>query len=187
MVYVLSQGARVTQALTETDRSLLRSLDVSLQDPTWHPCRISVAQKALLMTNNCRLVRRARRKWDRRLTDKCNRHDRHGGAGFEIPPVHVEANVDTQPEEEEGAEPEAEVVTARMQQCPLRVGTLNMHLLSPGTWLEDLLDKCDVLFLQEVTAECLEDLCWDNKTVMKRCRRCCVAKRRRKGLMCVFC
>ena len=86
MVYVISQGARATKVLTQDERQLLQDLDLDLQDAAWHACRISVQQKALLMTNNCRLVRRARRKWYRRLTEKCNMHDRHAGLGFEASP-----------------------------------------------------------------------------------------------------
>ena len=154
MVYVISEGTRATKALTQDERQLLQDLDLNLQDAAWHACRISVKQKALLMTNNCRLVRRARRKWYRRLTEKCNMHDRHAGLGFEVPPVYIEATRDTDTEEEK-----LEVVTAQLQQCSLRCGTLNMHLLSPGPWFEDLLEQCDVMFLQEVTRQCLEDLC----------------------------
>ena len=154
MVYVISQGARATKVLTQDERQLLQGLDLDLQDAAWHACRISVQQKALLMTNNCRLVRRARRKWCRRLTEKCNMHDRHAGLGFEAPPVYIEATKDADTEEQE-----TEVLTAQLQQCSLRCGTLNMHLLSPGPWFEPLLEQCDVMFLQEVTTQCLEDFC----------------------------
>ena len=154
MVYVISQGARATKVLTQDERQLLQDLDLHLQDAAWHACRISVQQKALLMTNNCRLVRRARRKWYRRLTEKCNTHDRRAGLGFEVPPVYIEATKDADTEEQE-----PEVLTAQLQQCSLRCGTLNMHLLSPGPWFEPLLEQCDVMFLQEVTTQCLEDFC----------------------------
>ena len=87
MTYVMRNGVRATQILTATERDTLRGLELSLQDNAWHPCRISVKQKALLMTNNCRLVRRARRKWYRKLTEKCNMHDRHSGGGVEAPAV----------------------------------------------------------------------------------------------------
>ena len=53
------------------------------------------------MTNNCQLVRRARRKWYRRLTDKCNMHDRHSGVGVEVPAVYVEVK------EENRAQPDS--------------------------------------------------------------------------------
>ena len=60
------------------------SVPVPATSDPWHPCQITVEEKKLLMTNNCRLVRRARRKWYRRLTETCNMHDRHGGAGLEV-------------------------------------------------------------------------------------------------------
>ena len=81
-------------------------------------------------------------------------HDRHAGLGFEVPPVYIEATKDADTEEQE-----PEVLTAQLQQCSLRCGTLNMHLLSPGPWFEPLLEQCDVMFLQEVTTQCLEDFC----------------------------
>eukprot|EP00435_Cladocopium_sp_Y103_P048649 s92_g14.t1 len=72
-------------------------------DPQWHPCQISVAQKQLLMNNNCQLVRRALRQCYRRLTDKCNMHDRHSGVGVEAPAVYVEVQ-----DEQNAPEPVAE-------------------------------------------------------------------------------
>ena len=61
MTYVTQNSVRTTHVLTGAERDTLRGLEVSLHDTDWHPCRISVSQKALLMTNNCRLVRRTRR------------------------------------------------------------------------------------------------------------------------------
>ena len=46
---------------------------------TWNP-----RHSHMIMTNNCQLVRRARRKWYRRLTDTCNMHDRHSGLPVEF-------------------------------------------------------------------------------------------------------
>ena len=47
MSYVMHNDVRATHVLTATERETLRGLEVSLQDNDWHPCRISVAQKAL--------------------------------------------------------------------------------------------------------------------------------------------
>ena len=156
MTYVVRNCVRATQTLTATERETLHGLEVSLQDNAWHPCRISVAQKALLMTNNCRLVRRARRKWYRKLTEKCNMHDRHSGGGVEVAAVHID-------EEDEADEvscvvADRETVVSQDVAVPLEVATLNMHLQSPGAWLFPLIHGYDVVCLQEVTAECLNDL-----------------------------
>ena len=191
MSYVAQNAVRATHVLTRAERETLRSLEVSLHDTDWHPCRISVSQKALLMTNNCRLVRRTRRKWYRRLTEKCNMHDRHSGGGVEIGAVHIEeeetegvscvvADRETVAEEPDqvscvvadhgtAAEEDPdkvnscvaadhETVVAQGVAIPLQVATLNMHLQSPGEWLLPLIHDYDVVCLQEVTAECLNDL-----------------------------
>eukprot|EP00438_Fugacium_kawagutii_P004174 Skav224695 [mRNA] locus=scaffold3171:233167:238543:- [translate_table: standard] len=153
MAYVGSQGSRETKLLTDEQVAVLNAFDLSLQDSAWHPCRITVEQKALLMTNNCTLIRRARRKWYRRLTEKCNLHDRHGGAGVEVPPVHIEA----EEEESDGCTADYGLV-AKMSWVSLRFGTMNMRMLSPGSWLHTLLEGVDVLCLQEVTVECSQEL-----------------------------
>ena len=151
MAYVMSNGVRATYKLSPADHDALNSLDASLKDPAWHPCRISIQEKSLLMTNNCRLVRRARRKWYRRLTEKCNMHDRHAGIPFELPPVHIEA--------EGTADQEVvEEVLSVLESASLSVGTLNMHMLLPGSWFAALLTTCDVLCLQEVTLQCLQEI-----------------------------
>ena len=151
MAYVMSNGVRATYKLTPADHAALRTLDTSLKDPAWHPCRISIQEKSLLMTNNCRLVRRARRKWYRRLTEKCNMHDRHAGIPFELPPVHIEA--------EGTADQEVvEEVLSVLEPAAFRVGTLNMHMLLPGDWFAALLRTCDVMCLQEVTLQCLQEI-----------------------------
>ena len=75
----------------------------------WHPCQVGTDQKALMMTNNCQLVRRMRRKWYRKLAEKCNMHDRHSGVGVEVPPVYVEV-----PAEEEAAAKQRAVPTSTM-------------------------------------------------------------------------
>ena len=151
MAYVMSNGVRATYKLSPAEHDALHSLDASLKDPAWHPCRISIQEKSLLMTNNCRLVRRARRKWYRRLTEKCNMHDRHAGIPFELPPVHIDAEgTDNQDVVEE--------VMSVLETASLSVGTLNMHMLLPGHWFAALLSTCDVLCLQEVTLQCLQEL-----------------------------
>ena len=151
MAYVMSNGVRATYKLSPADYDALRTLDASLKDPAWHPCRISIREKSLLMTNNCRLVRRARRKWYRRLTEKCNMHDRHGGIPFELPPVHIEA---------EGTADQEVVkeVLSVLESASLSVGTLNMRMLLPGSWFAALLTTCDVLCLQEVTLQSLQEI-----------------------------
>ena len=170
MSYVTQGDARVTLALSRSERETLDALEVSLQDSAWHPCQITVAQKALLMTNNCRLVRRARRKWYRRLTEKCNMHDRHSGGGVEIAPVHIEdehvagvgmslrtatpapdssmslrtIGTGVHVEDEHLVKDEVEdedIVIAQPVSIPLKVATLNMHVLSPATWFEPMILK----------------------------------------------
>ena len=103
------------------------------------------------MTNNCRTVRRARRKWYRRLTEKCNMHDRHAGIPFELPPVHIEAE-DTEDESVTHA------VVSKITPVCLHVGTLNMHMVLPGAWFRTILPTLDVLCLQEVTLQCLQEV-----------------------------
>ena len=187
MSYVTQGSVRATLVLTTAERETLLALDVSLQDSSWHPCQISVSQKALLMTNNCRLVRRARRKWYRRLTEKCNMHDRHSGGGVEIAPVHIEdeqvegvgmslrtaaptqnsrmslrtAGPDLQIEDDHVVQDDSQdedIVVAQPVSIPIKVATLNMHLLSPGSWFSPLIQNYDVVCLQEVTAESLNEV-----------------------------
>ena len=147
----MSNGVRATYKLSPAEHDALHSLDASLKDPAWRPCRISIQEKSLLMTNNCRLVRRARRKWYRRLTEKCNMHDRHAGIPFELPPVHIDAEgTDNQDVVEE--------VMSVLETASLSVGTLNMHMLLPGHWFAALLSTCDVLCLQEVLLQCLQEI-----------------------------
>ena len=187
MSYVTQGSVRATLVLSAAELETLLALDVSLQDSSWHPCQISVAQKALLMTNNCRLVRRARRKWYRRLTEKCNMHDRHSGGGVEIAPVHIEDEEvegvgmslrTAAPAQDSGmslrtAGPalhieddhvvqddsqDEDIVVAQPVGISIKVATLNMHLLSPGSWFSPLIQNYDVVCLQEVTAESLNEV-----------------------------
>ena len=153
MVYLSSGGERRTKKLNAQELDTLNSLERVVEDPAWHPCRISVAQKALLMTNNCQLVRRMRRKWYRRLTEKCNMHDRHSGLGFEIQPVYIEAS-----DEIDERDLEHDTVEAKHSNAAIHVATLNMHMLLTHPSLPDLLRRCDVLCLQEVTPQCWDDL-----------------------------
>ena len=159
MSYVTHGTARATRVLTRTERETLLALNISLEDTAWHPCQISVAQKALLMTNNCRLVRRARRKWYRKLTEKCNMHDRHSGGGVEVPAVHIEdGEQEQEPDEVACVFADRETAVAQGVTVPLQVATLNMHVQSPGAWLFPIIHDYDVVCLQEVTAECLNEL-----------------------------
>ena len=112
------------------------------------------------MANNCQLVRRARRKWYRRLTDKCNMHDRHSGVGVEVPAVYVEV------QEENRAQPAADL-NADVSCAEVRVtfGMLNMQVKNLDEGFQDILCKCDILCLQEVTPSCVEDLLQINRTI----------------------
>ena len=47
MAYVMSNGVRATSTLSDTQHDILRALNTNLADATWHPCRISIAAKAL--------------------------------------------------------------------------------------------------------------------------------------------
>ena len=187
MSYVTQGSVRATLVLSAAEREILLALDVSLQDSAWHPCQITVSQKALLMTNNCRLERRARRKWYRRLTEKCNMHDRHSGGGVEIAPVHIEdeqvegvgmslrtaapaqnsrtslrtagpvLHIEDDHVVQDDSQDE-DIVVAQPVSLPIKVATLNMHLLSPGSWFSPLIQNYDVVCLQEVTAESLNEV-----------------------------
>ena len=187
MSYVTQGSVRATLVLSAAEREILLALDVSLQDSAWHPCQITVSQTALLMTNNCRLVRRARRKWYRRLTEKCNMHDRHSGGGVEIAPVHIEdeqvegvgmslrtaapaqnsrmslrtagpvLHIEDDHVVQDDSQDE-DIVVAQPVSIPIKVATLNMHLLSPGSWFRPLIQNYDVVCLQEVTAESLNEV-----------------------------
>ena len=151
VVYVKgANGEFATVKLSASQKDLLADLDKQVVDIKWHPCSIGVAEKALFMTNNCALVRRARRKWYRRLTEVCNMHNRHGGSGLQVPAVFVEA-----PEEEEELF-ECERVQERV--CRVRVCTQNMHMQMPEADFVSLWESYDVICLQEVTFNCLAEL-----------------------------
>ena len=99
-------------------------------------------------------VRRVRRKWYQRLTDKCNTyntHDRHSGIGVEAPAVYVEVEQDSQPDAD---------LSADVSRAAARVtfGTLNMQVKNLDEGFQDILCKRDILCLQEVTPSCVEDL-----------------------------
>ena len=109
------------------------------------------------MLNNSQLVRRARRKWYRRLTEKCNMHDRHGGAGVDIAPVLVEME-----EADVPAQSGSTLVSGGGEggAVLLRVVTQNMRLLEPDEGFCENLGELmwDVLCLQEVTPSCVQGL-----------------------------
>ena len=149
-------GTRQRVRLSRKQLRTLEALNAHCADDGWHPCQVTVQQKALLMTNNCRLVRRARRKWYRRLTQKCNMHDRHGGLPTA---VFVEAaDTDAVASVCVDDAPMKVVVDRTTEAVVLRVGTLNLNLLDLAPQVAELLDALDVLRLQEVTPTCLEDL-----------------------------
>ena len=82
MAYVKdAAGHRKVTVLTSVEKKLLQDLDLLLKQKDWHPCQIGTAVKKILMTNNSQVVRRMRRKYYRKLTEKCNLHDRHSGVG----------------------------------------------------------------------------------------------------------
>ena len=143
---VNADGSRKRTQLSAQEVKLLEELHACCLDHQWHPCQISIAQKQLLMTNNSQLVRHARRKWYRRLTDTCNMHDRHSGVGVEVPAVYVEV------QQENLAQPAADS-NADVSSAEVRVtfGTLNMQVKNPEEGFQDILSKCDILCLQEVT------------------------------------
>ena len=126
------------------------SVPVPATSDPWHPCQITVEEKKLLMTNNCQLVRWARRKWYRRLTETCNMHDRHGGAGLEVAPVWVDAEDD----EEETQAASTRTLGGRLD---VKILTQNMRQLDPDVSFWEGLEAvqgCDALCLQEVTPSC---------------------------------
>eukprot|EP00435_Cladocopium_sp_Y103_P048357 s1359_g14.t1 len=150
---VNADGSRKRVQLSAQQVQVLEELNACCLDPQWHPCQSSVAQKQLLMTNNCQLVRRARHKWYRRPTDKCNMHDRHSGVGVEVPAVYVEVQG-----EHDAAESGEGIADASRAEARVSFGTLNMQVRNPEDSFEDLFRKCDILCLQEVTPSCVEDL-----------------------------
>ena len=126
------------------------SVPVPATSDPWHPCQITVEEKKLLMTNNCQLVWWVRRKWYRRLTETCNMHDRHGGAGLEVAPVWVDA---------EGDEVEMQAASSRTLggRVDVKILTQNMRQLDPDRSFWEGLEAvqgCDALCLQEVTPSC---------------------------------
>ena len=140
-----SEGRRETWQLSQQEVALLRRLEACVSDTQWHPWAIGVAEKALLMRNNCQLVRQARWKWYRRLTDTCNMHDRHGGQPVEFPPLlAVRASV-----------PDRRRRTRCNAQAEVRMLTFNMNRRDPDAEFAALLEELDVACLQEVTSSCL--------------------------------
>ena len=80
-------------------------------------------------------------------------HDRHSGVGVEVPAVYVEV------QEENRAQPAADL-NADVSCAEVRVtfGTLNLQVKNLDEGFQDILCKCDILCLQEVTPSCVEDL-----------------------------
>ena len=146
-------GQRLVCRLTAADRAILCELDACLVDQKWHPCAIAVAAKALLMTNNCQLVRAARRKWYRRLTDACNLHDRHDGPPVEVPPLLAQG-----PPEAEGDATRPVVDVQVDVAAKVRITTFNMNQHSPDDEFAAVLPEMDLVCLQEVTPSCLSAL-----------------------------
>ena len=148
MAYVQdASGRRQVRVLTASEKQLLEDLDASVVQKDWHPCQIGTKQKALLMTNNCQLVRRMRRKWYRKLAERCNMHDRHSGVGVEVPPVYVEMAV----EEEEAGGPEDSRMQINDEVVELCIGSLNLNTQRLRSDVREMIAEHDVFCLQEVT------------------------------------
>ena len=148
MAYVQdASGRRQVRVLTGSEKKLLQDLDALVVQKDWHPCQIGTKQKALLMTNNCQLVRRMRRKWYRKLAEKCNMHDRHSGVGVEVPPVYVEMSVE---EEEAGgrADSRSQISDEVVDLC---IGSLNLNMQPLRADVREMISEHDVFCLQEVT------------------------------------
>ena len=151
MAYVKdASGRRKVRVLTAEEKELLENLDALVVQKDWHPCQIGPEQKALLMTNNSQLVRRMRRKWYRKLAEKCNMHDRHSGVGVEVPPIYVEMPV----EEEASGEVESRT-QINHDVAELIVGSLNLHMLPLRRDVRQMISEHDVFCLQEVTPAAL--------------------------------
>eukprot|EP00435_Cladocopium_sp_Y103_P046938 s590_g13.t1 len=153
---VTADGARQRVRLSREQLRTFEALSAKCADESRHPCQITIPQKALLMTNNCRVVRRVRRKWYRRLTQKCNMHDRHSGVPTETPPVFVDV---VAPVCADGATME-DVVERTAEATVVRAGTLNLKQLDLAHQIGEILEKLnlDVMCLQEMSAACLGDL-----------------------------
>ena len=148
MAYVQDAfGRRKVRVLTGSEKKLLQDLDALVEQKDWHPCQIGTEQKALLMTNNCQLVRRMRRKWYRKLAEKCNMHDRHSGPGVEVPPVYVEMSV----EEEEAAGRADSRIQINDEVVDLCIGSLNLNMQPFRSDVREMISEHDVFCLQEVT------------------------------------
>ena len=152
MAYVQDAfGRRKVRVLTGSEKKLLQDLDALVEQKDWHPCQIGTEQKALLMTNNCQLVRRMRRKWYRKLAEKCNMHDRHSGAGVEVPPVYVEMSVE---EEEAGGRADSRI-QINDEVVDLCIGSLNLNMQPFRSDVREMISEHDVFCLQELTPAAL--------------------------------
>ena len=144
MAYVKdAAGHRKVSVLTSVEKKLLQDLDALLQQKDWHPCQIGTGVKKILMTNNCQLVRRMRRKYYRKLSEKCNMHDRHGGVGVEVPPVFVEIPTAGDPEETR--------IVSNNEVAEICVGSLNLHMQPLRADVRQMISEHDAFCLQEVT------------------------------------
>ena len=153
MAYVKDgAGKRKIVCLTCQEKALLQDLEALLAQAEWHPCRIGTEQKALLMTNNCQLVRRVRRKWYRKLTEKCNMHDRHSGHGVEVPPVYVEVAMEQAAGQLEG-DTGRRLISEEV--FDLAVGSLNLFQQPLRQDVRARIGEYDVFCMQEVTPSTL--------------------------------
>jgi hypothetical protein len=151
MAYVEdAAGRRKVRALTAEEKKLLKDLDALVMQKDWHPCQVGTDQKALMMTNNCQLVRRMRRKWYRKLAEKCNMHDRHSGVGVEVPPVYVEV-----PAEEEAAGEAESRTDINHDVAEISVASFNLHRQPLRSDVREMISEHDVFCLQELTPAAL--------------------------------
>ena len=154
MLYVKdTAGRRKVSALTSGEKKLLQHLDSLLQQKDWHPCQIGPEVKRILMTNNCQIVRRMRRKFYRRLSEKCNMHDRHGGVGLEVPPIFVEMPL----EQTAGDQREMHIETNH-EVAEISVGNLNLHMQPLRADVREMISEHDAFCLQEVTPVTLSSI-----------------------------
>ena len=148
MAYVKdAAGRRKIYKLTSAQRRLLDDLDALVQQKDWHPCQIGTEVKKLLLTNNCQVVRRMRRKWYRKLTEKCNMHDRHGGPGVEVPPVYVEMPLDQTIDDQAKVQ-----IDINNEVTEISVGSLNLFMQPLRADVCEMISEHDAFCLQEVTS-----------------------------------
>ena len=84
-----------------------------------------------------------RRKYYRKLTEKCNLHDRHSGVGVEVPPVFVEMQTAGDAGETR--------IASNHEISEIAVGSLNLHMQPLRSDVRQMISEHDAFCLQEVT------------------------------------